>query len=439
MIYNSFIEKLALPLGDNLLGTNFMGHLRAIRKESKLSEAALNQLQHDRLLSILKFATVNSSFYKNQHIVPDANPIAWLKKFPILNKATVREQTDSILTRSKEGLIKNASSGSSGFQTIGYYTQDELDSYRATQILFWEWGGYHLGDKIIQTGMGLNRSKVKKYKDQLLRTKYTIAFSPDPQQIKELFSSIKPNTHSFLGYASSLYVYANIAKELGLDGPKFKTSVCWGDKLFPHYRKLIKEQFGCDVYETYGAAEGFLMAGQKDLEYMYLVTPNVYMEILDDYGNEVADGEMGHVVVTSLRARAMPLIRYKIGDLAVKLPKEKYPEKRDLLLPLLQRVVGRDTDIVRTPSGKRLIVHTFTGVLEYFEEIAQFRIIQNELSEIELEYIRRESFTNESISNLDKQLKLVIADPTLKIIYREVQEIPNSPSGKPQLILSALK
>ena len=142
-----------------------MGHLRAIRKEAKVNEAELVQLQQDRLLSILKYASANSPYYKNLNITADSDPVLWLKKFPVLNKATVREQTEAILTRPKQGLIKNASSGSSGFQTIGYYTQDELDSYRATQILFWEWGGYHLGDKIIQTGMGLNRSKVKKYKD----------------------------------------------------------------------------------------------------------------------------------------------------------------------------------------------------------------------------------------------------------------------------------
>ena len=313
-----------------------------------------------------------------------------------------------------------------------------MDAFRAIQTLFWEWGGYRLGDPIIQTGMGLNRSKVKRFKDKLLRTTYTIAFNPEPGKVKQLFEGVKDNTHSFLGYASSLYVYAKIAEEQNLDGPAFNTAICWGDKLFDHYREAVKKQFGCDVFETYGAAEGFQMAGQKDLKYMYIMSPYVYMEILDDHGNEVPDGELGHVVVTSLIAKAMPMIRYRIGDLAIKLKKADYPKERDLELPLLERVVGRDTDIVITPNNSRLIVHTFTGVFEYYAGIKQFRIVQDRKESFTVEYIPSGSFEPGVLDEINNHLRKVINDDSITWQYEEVEHIPNTPSGKPQIIKSNL-
>lgn len=436
--YNWFLQRIMLPAGDFALGTNFSSRVAEVRNETLLGFEALSKLQEYRLKETLTFATTTSLYYKNLKVEAVEKPYEWVKRFPILDKSTLKTNTEAILTTPKKKLIKNSSSGSSGVQTVGYYSQYELDTFRAIQTVFWEWGGYQLGDKLIQTGMGLNRSKVKRIKDFILRTHYMLAFNPDPEQVKKTFAKIPDNTYRFFGYASSLYVYAQIAKNLGINGPRFKSMVCWGDKMFPHYREMIKEQFGCEVIETYGAAEGFQMAGQKDLPYMYLMAPWVYMEILDDNGNEVEDGEIGHVVVTSLIARAMPMIRYRIGDLAVKLPKNEYPVKRELNLPLLKKVVGRDTDIVKTPNGRWLIVHTFTGVFEYYPEIKQFRIVQRDLDMFNVEYIPGNAFYLGVLEKISSHLKQVINDDSISWSYVEVSEIPNSPSGKPQIIKSLL-
>ncbi len=134
----------------------------------------------------------------------------------------------------------------------------------------------------------------------------------------------------------------------------------------------------------------------------------------------------------------MPMIRYRIGDLAVKLPQNDYPIKRDLELPLLKRVVGRDTDIVKTPNSRWLIVHTFTGVFEYYPEIKQFRIVQRELENFEVEYIRGDNFHLGILEKVSAHLKKVIQDDSISWNYTEVGSIPNSPSGKPQIIKSML-
>ena len=41
----------------------------------------------------------------------------------------------------------------------------------------------------------------------------------------------------------------------------------------------------------------------------------LFMEVLDENGQEVKDGESGEVVITTLGVEAMPLLRYRTGDI----------------------------------------------------------------------------------------------------------------------------
>lgn len=338
----------------------------------------------------------------------------------------------------KKKLIRSSSSGSTGVQSVVFMNKDEVSEIRAIQTLWWEWAGFKFGQPLIQTGITPNRGLVKTIKDFLLRTKYISAFSHDEKEIFELLNNLNgTNDRILAGYASSLYVMAEIAKKCNIKDVQFKTSISWGDKLFAHYRNLIESTFNTKVYETYGAAEGLMIAAQKDLDYLYLMTPSVYLELLDDNGKPVQDGEIGHVVVTSLIAKSFPLIRYKIGDLAIRLPKEEYPENRKLSFPLLKKVVGRETDLVKTRSGKSMVVHSFTGIFEHIPEVKQFRVIQNTFDAIEIEIIPGPNYKPQIASEISEKIIGNLGE-RIEITYKEVDFIPASPSGKPQMIKSHL-
>lgn len=181
------------------------------------------------------------------------------------------------------------------------------------------------------------------------------------------------------------------------------------------------------------------MACRYDIPYYYISSPHVHIEIIDDHGNEVKDGELGHVLVTCFSNRAQPFIRYKLGDLAVKLPKEKYPKNRKFNYPLLERIVGRETDVVKTPHGKTLIVHSFTGIIEYYPDIKQYQIIQKQPDEMTIKYITDDliPLKDNTLSEIEEKIN-ALTDHQVKIIFEETNHIPNSPSGKPQIIKSLL-
>ena len=145
--------------------------------------------------------------------------------------------------------------------------------------------------------------------------------------IKEIF---------FIGYPSSIFSYAKIANELAINDISFKAIISLGDKLFSHYRKTIEDTFNTEIFDTYGGAEGLMIAGECSEHRYHILSTHVYVEILDANGDIAPDGELGEVVVTSLDNYLMPLIRYKIGDLAIQSKKILLVNAVDLFLSLIK-------------------------------------------------------------------------------------------------------
>ncbi|MES2559925.1 MAG: hypothetical protein V4590_09310 [Bacteroidota bacterium] len=396
----------------------------------------MQQLQDQKLASILQHAVRNIPYYQSlrhkQHIT--------LKDFPILYKADIKHRTTDFMwhPEKKHELVCEKSSGSSGIQGTIYMSKEEQSKVIALQTLLWEWAGYKMGKPMLQTGITPNRSLEKRLKDLLFRVRYEAAFGLKKEDILTALASFRNKREPvFGGYASSLYIYAQTALDNGLNDIHFNTIISWGDKLFDHYRTAIEKAFHCKVYDIYGTTEGFTLAGQMDSEYAYMITPQVFVELLDEHGNDVPDGEMGRVVVSHLDAYEMPLIRYYLGDMAIRLPENEYPKTKALAFPMFKKIIGRDTDIVYTPSGKSMVVHSFTGIFEHLSEIKQFRVLQQELTGIIIEYIPDTHFNSGILDTIEHKI-IASLNERIRIDFHEVREIPNSPSGKPQLIVSTL-
>ncbi len=438
MFYNKFLEFFLLPMGDILFGSNYIKSLKKSREYNSLSSEELSDIQSKKLKNILEFAKENCSLYKDLEL-KGSNPIEWLQQFPILDKTLLKTHTDSLLTRKKNKLIKFNSSGSSGIQATIYMSKSEVSQLQGILTNWWELAGYKLGNPIIQTGITPNRRFVKKIKDIFLRTTYFSAFNTTEEEVLKLLkkASESNNKYILIGYASSINFFATVSLNNNIN-VTFKSIISLGDKLFRHYRMNLEKAFKCKVYDTYGSSEGFMIATQYDLEHLYIYAPQVYVEILNDDYQPVNDGEMGNIIVTRLDGYSMPLIRYKIGDLGIKLPIEEYPKIKKLNFPLLKQIVGRDTDIVRTKENEILNVHFFTGIFEYYAEIKQFRIVQKSINAITIEIIKEEKYTNKISIEIERLIMEKIIDDSFKIYFEFVEFIPSTNSGKPQIIKSYL-
>lgn len=108
------------------------------------------------------------------------------------------------------------------------------------------------------------------------------------------------------------------AREISLPLRRILTST---DTLPRAVRQRL-EQFGLEVYDHFGMTEcGLGAAIECGLHCgMHIRENDLFMEILDADGNQVEDGVLGELAVTTLTRRGMPLIRYRTGDIARILP-----------------------------------------------------------------------------------------------------------------------
>lgn len=431
---NFILENIVLPVADDLSGTSFMKELRYWRNVvDKLSLEELKKLQQEKLNNILRHAVTHIPYYKNLGIKLSDNPLADVKQFPIMNKKLMKDNIDKLLIYDKQKMVVEKSSGSSGIQGEVYMTLNENRKYQAVQTYLWEWNGYRIGKPIMQTGITPYRGTLKTIKDFLFATQYVNAYNISyAEALKHLIKAKENKTKIFGGYASSLNVFAEVALKENVN-IQFESVISWGDKLFHHYKQNILQAFGNPtITELYGTTEGFVISGTCKEGNHHQLLPQTYLELLDKDGNEVQEGELGYVVVTRLDAFSFPLIRFYLGDLAIK---KSESEKCNCgkTYPILEKIVGRDTDLVHTPSGKTLIVHFFTGIMEHFEQIQQFKVIQRKYGHIEIEFIPADNF-NENTLELIKAKMYDLAKETFPIEFNKVTYIAPTASGKPQII-----
>jgi hypothetical protein len=106
-------------------------------------------------------------------------------------------------------------------------------------------------------------------------------------------------------------------------------------------------------------------------------------------------------------------------------------------MELLQSIQGRDTDVVFTPSGNRLIVHFFTGVLEHFPEIECFQVVQREYDAILVRVVPASGWRRESAVEIAARLRAAGMEE-MRIQVDPVREIPVAPSGKRRFVICEL-
>ena len=99
-------------------------------------------------------------------------------------------------------------------------------------------------------------------------------------------------------------------------------------------------------------------------------------------------------------------------------------------------IEGRETDVVITPAGNRLIVHFFTGILEHFPEIESFQVVQKDPQSFSVRIVQAKPFDNATSNRIRKSLQEKGADG-LRIDIDLVDEIPLA-YGKRRFVINEI-
>jgi phenylacetate-CoA ligase len=210
-----------------------------------------------------------------------------------------------------------------------------------------------------------------------------------------------------------------------------------------HCRYIVKKKFNVDLFETYGSVEFGDIAFECPEHFaLHILTDNVYIELLDEDGEPVSPGERGEIVVTGLHNYAMPLIRYKIGDLGV-LTGEKCPCGRSW--PLLKSIEGRSNDLVVLPSGRKISWLYLQRYIFYDPEfqknlfcISQYQLVQERPDQIIFKFVKGSNFDSNLLLRMKNNIENAFAKQgeKIEVIMQLVKEIPMERTGKRRVFIS---
>ena len=143
----------------------------------------------------------------------------------------------------------------------------------------------------------------------------------------------------------------------------------------------------------------------------------------------------GMMVITPLYKTELPLINYTSFDQA-----DSYMKKG---LRFVRGVQGRMNDVIHHRDGSVTEWGNVSGVVNYIPEIISYRMVQETYEDLTLMMVRNPETPVEKQPEiekiLDEKLMAMFKDPSIKITYQWLDEIPVDPNGKLRVIISKVK
>jgi len=435
------VRHLVLPAGDLIWKQGLARRLKFLEEAQWWPKKRIAEYRRNMIRALLRIAYEETRVYRQLF---DAAGIHWsdvsddsdLSKLPVVTKALLRKHYPDGTTRDTGyPAYEQCSSGSTGSNFFVKEDAPTAGCYRALFLMSVEWAGWRFGEAHLQTGMTLKRSRQKSLKDLIFGCRYFSAFDLTVANLDRALDILdSENIRHLWGYPGSLYALAGRAIERGWSR-SLRTTVTWGDTLYPHYRERIESAFGVRVTDTYGCSEGIQVAAQCEYGTYHTHDFDTLVEIVNDEGKPVGPGESGNVLLTRLHPGPMPLIRYAVGDRCRRASEKSCRCGREM--GAIDSIEGRDTDIILTPTGNRLIVHFFTAVLEHFREIEHYQVIQRERDAILIRVVPAAAFTPDTTDRIAERLRdRGLRD--MRIDIEKVSQIPPALSGKRRFVISEL-
>jgi phenylacetate-CoA ligase len=203
----------------------------------------------------------------------------------------------------------------------------------------------------------------------------------------------------------------------------------FGETLDPRLRPLCKAAWQVPVVDNYSSQEvGYIALQCPESEVYHVQSESLLVEVIDDAGAACGPGQVGRVVVSTLQNFAMPLLRYEIGDYAE--VGQGCGCRRGL--PVLQRILGRQRNMFRLPSGKLIwpsLLLDGDAIPPAAASIRQYQIIQRTIDRLEVRVVAEDRLTESAELELSEWVgRSLGAQFTIDFIY--VPSIARSVGGK---------
>lgn len=435
---------------------NTLRYLKQIQRWQWLDNRQSYTLQKDRLRNLLMHAYHHVPYYRetlaNAGVVNDPRAVN-LKSFeqiPLLEKGTIRSRFEDLKSDDlpKRKWHKNASGGSTGEPVTLIQDKHYDDWVRASTMLNDIWSGYSISERKIllwgsERDIFVGKETVKTRIIQwFMNQTWLNAFRMTHEDMcifVNKINDLKPI--QILAYAESISELSRFIERERLRIHFPRAIMTSAGTLFPHMRKTIERVFQAPVFDRYGSREVAGIACECEHHTgLHVCAPNHYVEVIKADGSSAGPGELGEIVITCLNNFAMPLIRYRIGDMGMWATQACSCGRG---WPLLKEIVGRVTDIFFTNNGSRIHGEYFTHLFYYQDWIKKFQVIQENLQFLRIRIVPREWAANlhqlyeKEIKMIIEKIILVMGQDT-KMEFEFVKDIAPTASGKYRYTISKL-
>lgn len=373
-----------------MYGGDFEAHYRQFRNHESASPEAIDSMQLDRLRRIIGMSVSKVPYYRERRLdyAGSSQPIGWeeFRQFPLLDKENVRTNPEQFVNghASRMQTMIGRTSGTTGTPMRITTTYDAFRQAWAAMERMRAWAcvsRFHrrasLTGKVFVPTTRDPKGAYWRYDwmgKRILLSVYHLNEATVPLYVVAL-SKFRP---VFIdGYPSAIvriaeYLLAHPSQRI----PSLVAAFPTAETLTSGSRRIIEEGLGVKVFNQYGSTE--LSCHAADCEYGSMhISPEIgIIEILDDEGKSVQPGDLGNVVLTGLVNHGMPLIRYKIGDMAIA-PQPGAMCRCGRSLPLLGDIAGRNDDLVKTPDGRALAIMNY-HVFKVASGIKEGQLIQDD-------------------------------------------------------------
>ena len=345
--------------------------------------AEIVKMQNALLAEQIRYCRANSPFYR-RHLaaLPERDcDFDFLRELPTTSKKDLAEFNEEFFAVPKPEIADICfTSGTTGRPCRIVYTRSDLDRLAYNDACGYRAAGMLPGEKVLLTctidrcfiaGLAYYQGVIKLGAAAIRNGLNTL-----PSHA-EVISSLRPE--NIVGVPSFLAKLGQYLKDNDIDASCVKHLVCIGEPMRTRKMELtplgmkLEEFWPGAAHSTYASSE--IVTSFTECSARHGGHPPAdlaVVEILDEAGNRVPDGEVGEVTVTPLQVAGMPLVRFRTGDVSFIIP-EPCPCGRGTLR--LGPILGRKAQMLKVrgttlfPNAFFNVLDAIPGVVEYYMEV----------------------------------------------------------------------
>jgi phenylacetate-CoA ligase len=316
----------------------------------------LHALQEDRLKSIVRYVYDHSAFYRQKFIEAGVEPgdiktLADITKLPFTRKSDLRDNYPTgMFSAPKSQVVRyHVSSGTTGKPTVVGYTRGDIETWSESLARALTSIGLSRDD-VVQVGYGyglFTGGLGLHYGAERIGAAVLPVGTGNTERQIELMQDLGSTA---IACTPSYFLHImEVAEKMGVsirNDTELKVGIFGAEPWSLETRKRIEEATGINAYDIYGTSEisGPLFTECHVKKGIHVWGDMLLTEVIDpETGDPVSEGETGELVFTTLHKFALPLIRYRIGDLSI-ITNE--PCECGRTHPRIMRILGRTDDML---------------------------------------------------------------------------------------------